>query len=66
MARWQQPMAVQSGSHQRRPEQMWQRYAAKADAILTSTKTVIDDNPTLDSKGTGKNPYRIVMGTSDD
>jgi diaminohydroxyphosphoribosylaminopyrimidine deaminase/5-amino-6-(5-phosphoribosylamino)uracil reductase len=38
---------------------------SQSDAILTSTKTVIDDNPTLDSKGAGKNPYRIVMGTSE-
>ena len=37
----------------------------KVDAILTSTKTVISDNPTLDSKGAGKNPHRIVMGRSE-
>ena len=37
---------------------------SQADAILTSTKTVITDNPTLDSKGVGKNPHRIVMGNS--
>jgi diaminohydroxyphosphoribosylaminopyrimidine deaminase/5-amino-6-(5-phosphoribosylamino)uracil reductase len=37
---------------------------SEVDAILTSTKTVISDNPTLDSKGAGKNPHRIVMGTS--
>lgn len=37
---------------------------SQADAILTSTQTVIADNPTLDSKGSGKNPYRIVMGMS--
>ena len=37
---------------------------SQADAILTSTKTVIADNPTLTSKGTGKNPHRIVMGVS--
>jgi diaminohydroxyphosphoribosylaminopyrimidine deaminase/5-amino-6-(5-phosphoribosylamino)uracil reductase len=38
---------------------------SQADAILTSTKTVISDNPTLDSKGTGKDPHRIVMGRSE-
>ena len=38
---------------------------AASDAILTSSKTVITDNPTLDSKGLGANPYRIVMGKSD-
>jgi diaminohydroxyphosphoribosylaminopyrimidine deaminase/5-amino-6-(5-phosphoribosylamino)uracil reductase len=37
---------------------------AESDAILTSSKTVIADNPTLDSKGVGSNPYRIVMGQS--
>ena len=37
---------------------------SQADAILTSTKTVITDNPTLDSKGVGRNPHRIVMGNS--
>jgi diaminohydroxyphosphoribosylaminopyrimidine deaminase/5-amino-6-(5-phosphoribosylamino)uracil reductase len=37
---------------------------AESDAILTSSKTVIADNPTLDSKGLGSNPYRIVMGQS--
>lgn len=37
---------------------------AASDAILTSSKTVITDNPTLDSKGAGANPYRIVMGES--
>jgi diaminohydroxyphosphoribosylaminopyrimidine deaminase/5-amino-6-(5-phosphoribosylamino)uracil reductase len=40
------------------------RLRSQADAILTSTKTVIADNPTLDSKGVGKNPHRIVMGNS--
>jgi len=38
---------------------------AVSDAILASSKTVISDNPTLDSKGVGANPYRIVMGQSD-
>ena len=37
---------------------------SQSDAILTSSKTVIADNPTLDSKGAGLNPYRIVMGQS--
>lgn len=37
---------------------------SQSDAILTSSKTVITDNPTLDSKGVGSNPYRIVMGQS--
>ena len=37
---------------------------ANSDAILTSSKTVIADNPTLDSKSAGRNPYRIVMGQS--
>jgi diaminohydroxyphosphoribosylaminopyrimidine deaminase/5-amino-6-(5-phosphoribosylamino)uracil reductase len=38
---------------------------AQSDAILTSSKTVNTDNPTLDSKGVGANPYRIVMGQSE-
>lgn len=38
---------------------------AASDAILTSSKTVITDNPALDSKGVGANPYRIVMGKSE-
>jgi diaminohydroxyphosphoribosylaminopyrimidine deaminase/5-amino-6-(5-phosphoribosylamino)uracil reductase len=37
---------------------------AASDAILTSSKTVLTDNPTLDAKGNGRNPYRIVMGQS--
>ena len=37
---------------------------AASDAILTSSKTVNTDNPTLDSKGVGLNPHRIVMGQS--
>ena len=32
------------------------------DAILTSTKTVISDNPLLTSHGIGKNPIRIIIG----
>jgi diaminohydroxyphosphoribosylaminopyrimidine deaminase/5-amino-6-(5-phosphoribosylamino)uracil reductase len=35
---------------------------AQADAIVTSTATVIADDPLLTSKGLGKNPVRIVMG----
>ena len=35
---------------------------SQADAILTSTATVLADNPLLTSKGLGKNPVRIVMG----
>jgi diaminohydroxyphosphoribosylaminopyrimidine deaminase/5-amino-6-(5-phosphoribosylamino)uracil reductase len=36
---------------------------SQTDAILTSTGTVIADDPLLTSKGAGKNPLRIVMGT---
>ena len=35
---------------------------SQADAVITSTATVIADNPLLTSKGLGKNPVRIVMG----
>lgn len=35
---------------------------SQADAIVTSTATVIADNPGLTSKGLGKNPVRIIMG----
>jgi len=38
---------------------------AQADAIVTSTATVIADDPLLTSKGLGKNPVRIVMGKSE-
>lgn len=38
---------------------------SQADAIVTSTATVNADNPLLTSKGLGKNPVRIVMGTSE-
>ena len=38
---------------------------AQADAIVTSTATVIADDPLLTSKGLGKNPVRIVMGLTD-
>ena len=37
---------------------------SQADAIVTSTATVKEDNPLLTSKGFGKNPVRIVMGES--
>ena len=33
--------------------------------IVTSTATVIADNPGLTAKGLGKNPVRIVMGVSE-
>jgi diaminohydroxyphosphoribosylaminopyrimidine deaminase/5-amino-6-(5-phosphoribosylamino)uracil reductase len=36
---------------------------SESDAILTSTATVIADNPGLTAKGLGKNPVRVVMGT---
>jgi diaminohydroxyphosphoribosylaminopyrimidine deaminase/5-amino-6-(5-phosphoribosylamino)uracil reductase len=36
---------------------------SQADAIVTSTATVMADNPGLTAKGLGKNPVRIVMGT---
>lgn len=35
------------------------------DAIITSTATVIADDPLMTSKGFGKNPVRIVMGTTE-
>ena len=38
---------------------------SQADAIVTSTATVIADDPLLTSKGLGKNPIRIVMGLSE-
>ena len=38
---------------------------SQADAILTSTTTVLADNPLLTSKGLGKNPVRIVMGETE-
>lgn len=38
---------------------------AQSDGIVTSTATVIADDPLLTSKGIGKNPVRIVMGLSD-
>ena len=38
---------------------------SRVDGIVTSTATVIADNPSLTSKGFGKNPTRIVMGLSD-
>ena len=37
----------------------------QADAIVTSTATVIADNPLLTSKGLGKNPLRVVMGLTE-
>ncbi len=38
---------------------------SQADAIVTSTSTVIADDPLLTSKGIGNNPVRIVMGLSE-
>jgi diaminohydroxyphosphoribosylaminopyrimidine deaminase/5-amino-6-(5-phosphoribosylamino)uracil reductase len=38
---------------------------SQSDAIVTSTATVKADNPLLTSKGAGKNPVRIVMGSSE-
>jgi len=38
---------------------------SQADAIVTSTATVIADDPLLTSKGLGKNPVRIVMGKTE-
>jgi diaminohydroxyphosphoribosylaminopyrimidine deaminase/5-amino-6-(5-phosphoribosylamino)uracil reductase len=40
------------------------RMRSQVDAIVTSTATVIADDPLMTSKGFGKNPVRIVMGTS--
>jgi len=41
------------------------RIRSQADAIVTSTATVIADDPLLTSKGLGKNPVRIVMGITE-
>jgi diaminohydroxyphosphoribosylaminopyrimidine deaminase/5-amino-6-(5-phosphoribosylamino)uracil reductase len=41
------------------------RIRSQADAIVTSTATVIADDPLLTSKGLGKNPVRVVMGRSE-
>jgi diaminohydroxyphosphoribosylaminopyrimidine deaminase/5-amino-6-(5-phosphoribosylamino)uracil reductase len=38
---------------------------SQTDSIVTSTATVKADNPLLTSKGAGKNPVRIVMGSSE-
>jgi diaminohydroxyphosphoribosylaminopyrimidine deaminase/5-amino-6-(5-phosphoribosylamino)uracil reductase len=38
---------------------------SQADVIVTSTATVMADNPLLTSKGLGKNPVRIVMGETE-
>jgi diaminohydroxyphosphoribosylaminopyrimidine deaminase/5-amino-6-(5-phosphoribosylamino)uracil reductase len=37
---------------------------SQVDGIVTSTTTVIADDPLMTSKGFSKNPVRIVMGTS--
>ena len=36
---------------------------SQADGIVTSTATVIADDPAMTSKGVGKNPVRFVMGS---
>jgi diaminohydroxyphosphoribosylaminopyrimidine deaminase/5-amino-6-(5-phosphoribosylamino)uracil reductase len=41
------------------------RIRSQADAIVTSTATVIADDPLLTSKGLGNNPVRVVMGLTD-
>ena len=41
------------------------RMRSQVDGIVTSTATVNADDPLLTSKGLGKNPVRIVMGTSE-
>lgn len=38
---------------------------SQSDAIVTSTATVIADDPLLTSKGLGKNPLRVVMGKTE-
>jgi len=38
---------------------------SQVDAIVTSTSTVIADDPLMTSKGFGKDPVRIVMGTTE-
>jgi len=38
---------------------------SRVDGIVTSTATVSADDPSLTSKGFGKNPVRIVMGMRD-
>jgi diaminohydroxyphosphoribosylaminopyrimidine deaminase/5-amino-6-(5-phosphoribosylamino)uracil reductase len=38
---------------------------SQVDGIVTSTATVIADDPLLTSKGFGKNPVRIVMGETE-
>ena len=41
------------------------RMRSQVDGIVTSTATVIADDPLLTSKGFGKNPVRIVMGATE-
>jgi diaminohydroxyphosphoribosylaminopyrimidine deaminase/5-amino-6-(5-phosphoribosylamino)uracil reductase len=41
------------------------RMRSQVDGIVTSTATVIADDPLLTSKGFGKNPVRIVMGETE-
>ena len=41
------------------------RMRSQVDGIVTSTATVIADDPLMTSKGFGKNPVRIVMGANE-
>jgi diaminohydroxyphosphoribosylaminopyrimidine deaminase/5-amino-6-(5-phosphoribosylamino)uracil reductase len=41
------------------------RMRSQVDGIVTSTATVIADDPLLTSKGLGNNPVRIVMGATE-
>jgi diaminohydroxyphosphoribosylaminopyrimidine deaminase/5-amino-6-(5-phosphoribosylamino)uracil reductase len=41
------------------------RMRSQVDGIVTSTATVIADDPLMTSKGLGKNPIRIVMGATE-
>jgi diaminohydroxyphosphoribosylaminopyrimidine deaminase/5-amino-6-(5-phosphoribosylamino)uracil reductase len=41
------------------------RMRSQVDGIVTSTATVIADDPLMTSKGFGKNPVRIVMGATE-
>jgi diaminohydroxyphosphoribosylaminopyrimidine deaminase/5-amino-6-(5-phosphoribosylamino)uracil reductase len=41
------------------------RMRSQVDGIVTSTATVIADDPAMTSKGFGNNPVRIVMGSGE-
>jgi len=41
------------------------RMRSHVDCIVTSTVTVIADDPAMTSKGVGKNPVRVVMGNGE-